>query len=296
MSKGDSTHGDSHGHKSGRKSRYRKKSKIIMILSGIISLFIAVCMVFILLSVLLKGGLLNEKLFRQTLSESTYYDNKINEIRQSVTEKLEQAGLPGEISDDVITSTIITLDVNKKLKNSESVVSDGMSKFGDVLKEKIYEYLEDTGIPVTAHVEKSVDMIVTEIARDYDTHMKFMFAKLYNQFSDKYADIFNIVIYVSAAVLIICSVVAVLLHSRKYRGLRYVGYGILAGSLVTEAISVIMKSNLKEMIPDKETEYYNVINTFIDKSFSQGIYMCLAGMLLFSLVSLMTYYLKKQVI
>lgn len=296
MSKGDSMHGSSHGYKNGKKSRYRKKSKIIMVLSGVISLFIAVCMVFILLSVLLKGGLLNEKLFRQTLSESTYYDNKINEIRQSVTEKLEQAGLPGEISDDVITSTVITLDVNKKVKNRESVDSDGLSKFGDTLRKKIYEYLEDTGIPVTEQVEKSVDMIVTEIAKDYDTHMKFMFAKLYNQFNGKYADIFNIVIYVSAAVLIICSVMAVLLHSRKYRGLRYVGYGVLAGSLVTEAISVIMKNSLKEMIPGKETEYYNVINTFIDKSFSQGIYMCLAGMLLFSLVSLMTYYLKKQVI
>lgn len=296
MSKGDSMHGSRHGHERGGKSRYKEKSKKIMILSGIISLFIAMCTVFILLSVLLKGGLLNEKLFRQTLSESTYYDNKINEIRQSVREKLELAGLPGDISDDVITSTVITLDVNKKVKNSESIDSDAMSKFGNMLKERIFEYLEDTGIPVTGQVEKSVDMIVTEIAKDYDTHMKFMFAKLYNQFTDKYAGIFNIVIYVSAAVLIICSVVAVLLHSRKYRGLRYVGYGVLAGSLVTEAIAVIMKINLKEMISGKETEYYNVINTFIDKSFSQGIYMCLAGMLLFSLVSLMTYYLKKQVI
>lgn len=277
-------------------SLHRKKSKVIIFLSGIISLFIALCMAFILLSVLLKGGLLNEKLFRQTLSESTYFDNKIDEVRQSVSHKLSLAGLPDEISEDVITGTAITIDANKKIKYGRPDDTDGMSQFGDTLRENIYEYLDETGVTVTDDVKKSVELIVTEIAKDYDTHMTFLFARLYNEFHEKYDHIFDIVIYVSIAVLILCSVAAVLLHSRKYRGLRYVGYGILAGSVVTETVSVIMKFNLKGMMPDNKTEYYNFINTFIDKSFSQGIYMCLAGMLLFSLVALTTYYLKKQAI
>ncbi len=277
-------------------SLHRKKNKCIMILSGIISLFIALCMSLLLLSVLLKGGLLNEKLFRQTLSESTYFDNKIDEVMQSVSDKLSLAGLPEEISEEVITRTAITINADKKIKNGNTEKYDGMSQFGDKLTANIYDYLGETGVVVTDEVKKSVELIVTEIAKAYDTNMTFLFAKLYNEFHDKYNHIFEMVIYVSAAVLIICSLMAVFMHSRKYRGLRYVGYGILAGSAVTEAVSVLLKLNLKGMLPDNKTEYYNFVSKFIDKSFSQGIFMCLAGILLFSLVSLATYYMRKQAI
>ena len=281
-------------------SSHRKKNKRVIILSGMISLFITLCMTFILLSVLLKGGLFNEKMFRQTLSVSKYYENKIEDVRESVREKLVLAGLPEDMSDDVITITAITIDANKKIKSGRNDIthelSDSTKQFGDMLRENIYEYFGETGVPITDEIKKSVELIVTEIVKDYNTHMTLLFARMYNDFHDKYAHIFDIVICVSAAVLIICSVVAVLLHSRKYRGLRYVGYGILAGLIVTEIIALIMEMKLRNMLPDNKTEYYKFVNTFIDKSFSQGIYMCFAGVLLFSLVSLMTYYLKKQVI
>jgi len=273
--------------KKSEKGRRRRR-----ILSIIISFFISLSVTLILASILLKGGLFNQQLFKQTLAESEFYDSKLEDIKSNINDILASAGFPTEISEDVITRTLITMEVNKVMRGEESDSTD----FSEVMNERIMEHFSENNIPISESMTQAIDVMVSDMVKVYETHMTMLFAKMYNEFCNKYVGIINIVLYVSIALLIICAVLLMILNTRVYRGMRYVGYGILAGSVMTEVISLLAKKSLVNMVEGNNTEYYKVIIEFINKGFSQGIYMCLGGVMVFCMVLLLTSYLKKQVI
>ena len=269
------------------KSRSRRR-----VLSICISFFISLCTTLILTAILLKGGLFNQQMFKQTLSESTFYDTKLVDVKANINDILVSAGFPEEISEEAITRTLITMEVSKVMRGDEVDTTE----FSNVMKEKMMEYLTENDIPVTGAMTQAIDRMVVEMSKVYSTHMTFLFVKMYNEFCAKYMTLINYVMYISLAVLAVCMVAVMMMYTRKYRAIRYIGYGILAGSLVTEVIAIVSKRSVIGMLAGKSTEYYKVIITFVGKSFSQGIYMCLGGIMLFCLIVLMSSYMKKQVI
>lgn len=271
----------------------KKRKRIIITLSGMLSAMISLCVALILVCALFKGGLFSEQLFRQTLSESSYYDNKIENIKNSVNARLSEAGLPNQITDSVLSNTVITVDVNKIISGKNSTATD-ISEFENQLNDDIIEYLQEENVPVTDNIKMAVSRLADEIAKSYDTQMTMSFARLYREFREKYSLGLDIAMYVSIVMVLVCIIILICIHSKRYRGLRYVGYGILAGSIVSEIFSIIMKNVVIASIPDKGTEYYDVMIKFAGKSFELGIYMSLAGIFAFCLVVMVTTYFKKR--
>ena len=276
----------------GKKRKASKK--IIAVLSGMLSVIIAICTTMILTCALLKGGLFSEQLFKQTLSESSYYDSKIQAVRNSVSSRLSEAGLPEEITDSVLSNTVITVDLNKIISGKMTSEDNDVSEFESKLNDDISEYLKELNVPVTDSIDAAVKSLAGEIAKSYDTQMNMSFAELYREFHEKYMPKLEKIMIVSGVLVFVCFLILMFIHSKRYRGLRYLAYGVLAGAISSEIFSLVLKGRVVNSIPDKGTEYYDVMIRFADRSFELGLYMSLAGVFVFCIIAMIISYFKKR--
>lgn len=276
----------------------RHKIKLKNLVSYIMAVFIALSICLCFISVILKGGLFNDTTLKKCLNESTYYEEKSKLLNSRLKDRVNAAGLPDSVANDVITDRMVTLHANK-------IINDGIagkhstpdtSALEEKLSLNISQYLKDNNIEENKQLKDAENVLIKEVSGEYATQMTFNFVNIFRMYNDKYLNAINIIIIVSVIICVICTMISVLIHRRKYRGLRYSGYGILAGSVLSGIVSLLIKGKILSVIPPEGATYYNVIQSYIKQSFNQNIYICLAGVLIFCLITITNGYLKKEAI
>lgn len=276
----------------------RTNRKVKTILSYILSFFISLSLTICLLTFLLKGGLLNDTLLRRTINESTYNDEKLELLIESLGFRLEEVGLPSEMAKDVVRSQMVNIATNKLIQNAleGSEMSVDTQELEEGLRSNIATYMKDKGIESTEEITVMIDRISSEASQSYATQMLLPALGLYYDFVKKYDSIVSTVLYINLCIFLLCSIVVVFIHRKKYRGLRYVSYGVLASAIMTFVMSVLMEGQMLRVMPSDNQTYYRMFRSYITESFRQGIYMGLSGILIFCLLILLTKYLRKEAI
>lgn len=277
---------------------HRRSIRVKSIISFIMALFISLGVCLCLVSIVIRSGLLNEANIKKSINESTYYEDKAEILNDALKKRAAAAGLPESVVDGVITGRMVTLHVNKIINDGihGKVTAPDTTELEEQLNNNIKVYLGNADIEINGDVTASIETFTSEVKTEYATQMTFNFINMFKQYHDKYIDITKMLIFVGIAVSIICTIITVMLHKRKYRGLRYAGYGVLAGSILSGIVSFIIRGKIINSVPSDYTSYNSVIRSYIMYSFDQGKYMCLTGILFFCLIAVAIYYLRREAI
>lgn len=291
---GEHSHHSSHHSHSSSRAAVRYKN----IISFIMAVFIGLGLCMSLVCFVMKGGLLNNTTLKQSLNESNYYSDKADRLEEALKKRVKEAGLPETIAEDVITDRMVTIHANKIINEGVNgkVTKLDTSEMETKLREGIEAYVKMKNIEMNDDMTNSIDILLKETTSEYATQMTFNFVNVFNIFSEKYIGTINILIIVGIAVCVICTIVLLVIHRRKYRGLRYSAYGVLAGSILSGVVSLLMRSSIMKAVPSGSEAYYEVIRTYISNSFGQAVYICLAGIFIFCLFTAVTGYLRKEAI
>lgn len=283
---------------SSKHSKRSKRRRIKNILSAFMSFFIAISLAAILLSIVIDKGILDYDTLKDELVRSEYYNAEIENIREGVKSILAETGIDSGVADNIVTDSIIKHDIDAMVNKSTDgniAFIDG-AFFENECRNVLKSYFEEKKVSEDEMLNQSVLELSKQLSDVYVKNMNFEFMAKHHVFAEKYRSIIKYVPIIMSIVLIVCVLLSIFMHRMKYRGVRYVGYGALAGSIITGVVTLVMKSKVINSIDEDTMVYGNVIKSFVNESFNQGIYMSLVGVFIFLLVCFAVYYLRKEAI
>lgn len=267
------------------------------ILSYILSFFIMICTVAVFMCTTLKTGLLNPSIIESSMHKGNYYEYRLGILNDGIKDLLAEAGLPKDLAEGVITDSKLSIDTNSYISNTlmGRTVTYDTTGLESVFVDNVTAYLVQQGVIPDEKLERYINDMASQVKIIYKSNISFEFITPYISFAAKYNDMIKPVIICSIIMIIICIVLLLLLHRRKYRAIRFCTYGMLAGSIVTACESIFVKNNLTDVISD-EGIYYNVMRIYVSDAFMQGLYVAIGGIMLCSILILVTYVFKRKVI
>lgn len=235
----------------------RIQSTISLIFSFLLTVLFL--LLFILLG--LYFGAFNEKLIKQKINESNYYNETYSIIYSKAESIVKDAGLPVSVLENAITLERIYIGgkyyVEDILSGKEPAYKT--DKLETVLYININNYLTEQHIVKTPELEAGMGELTERLLQEYRRGIQFDFIKSISRLRQVYLRI--IMIGLPALLILMSIIIYSLIRMHKYlhRALRYINYGVIAASLFTGVIAAVMLFLLK--IHNKVTvqpEYYSL--------------------------------------
>ncbi|MBE5937091.1 MAG: hypothetical protein E7265_03570 [Lachnospiraceae bacterium] len=279
-------------HKHHSRKYYRGKG----IVSFLIALIVAMSTAIMLLAITVNLGICDVDILKRSINAASYYDGLYEKVNNQLKEQLKEADIPDSIAEGVVDWRRIVLDVDayieQTLNNNDASVDT--SEFENALSSNIASYFSDKGVEGGQELADSTDKFVKIASARYASLVRFEYADYFKAYSEKYKGTAKVIVPVCGAVIVICLMMLLILHRKKYRGIRYVNYGLISGVVLAIIVNTLFKDSVLKSLPDSQDSYYNVIRLYIDNSFSQGLYVCMAGFVVLLVMLMITSYMRKN--
>ena len=204
-------------HKHHSRKYYRGKG----IVSFLIALIVAMSTAIMLLAITVNLGICDVDILKRSINAASYYDGLYEKVNNQLKEQLKEADIPDSIAEGVVDWRRIVLDVDayieQTLNNNDASVDT--SEFENALSSNIAAYFSDKGVEGGQDLADSTEKIAS--AR-YASLVRFEYVKYFKAYSEKYKEAVKSIVPVCGAVIIICLIMLLILHRKKYRGIRYV--------------------------------------------------------------------------
>ena len=69
---------------------------------------------------------------------------------------------------------------------------------------------------------------------------------------------------------------------------------MISGEVLAIIVNMLFKDSVLKSLPDSRDSYYNVMRIYINNSFSQGVYVCMAGVVVLLVMLMITLYMRKS--
>lgn len=294
-----SSHSGSRHHHSGSgdDSKYAER-KIRRFISYILGTFVCICLLICFWGITIRSGLMSTSLLERSLTASGYYENKAEELTDNLKDLLRDSNIDTEVAEGVVTDRMVVLNTHAYITDMEAKipVEYDTSEFEDALSSNIKNYLELQGVRSDDDLDKYITLLASKAAADFESGIAFPFITYYMDFMEKFDLISILMIVIPIPIIALCLVILLFMHRMKYRGLRYGNYGICAASVLGVITSFIMKYRFMGIVKGDESVYAEFFREYISGAMRQGIYSALAGIMIFGIIIIVTYYLRKKAI
>ncbi len=262
-----------------------------------LSLFTAFSFAACLMCMTLKLGIMDISFLKESMRNQGYYEYKQEALDKALVDLIKEYGLPQRVTDGVITDRMISIDTSKYINNTitGSAITYNTDEMEIKLRDNIINYLSEEGIESTDIFTSYIDGVVKKASVQYKSNIGFEFVDTYNDFKSKYDNKINLMFGIFLLVNAVCLICSLVFRSRKYRGLRYYNYGIIAGSFISVVAALLMKTSLLNYFVE-DNILYNIIREFCSKAFVQGIYVSFVGFIYAIIMLMIVYFFKKKYI
>lgn len=277
----------------------RMRSKYKNLISLFFALMVTLATATGLMAAVIINCFCNPDTVIKAVKDSTYYDDKIALASDKLAVRLEESGLPKSIAEDVVSERNMVVDLNYVVSskiNGDKEYKVDTRQFENNLTNCINKFYEENLISNNEELQTATQMFVKQATAEYESLIDFELADNFTRYSDKYTSICIIVICVCIGVVLISIIMMLIIHIRKYRGIRYINYGLISGTILAIIINVLLKSKLLKDINDNSDIFSEIIRGYIVEACSDGIYVCLFGMMISFVMIFITIYLRKEAI
>lgn len=195
-------------------------------ISLLLSFFLALSFFLLSAAIAVKSSYLPGNMWSSYLLHSSYGDEAAEAAREHMEEVFESRGLSEEAAGRMLTQEALRAeygycvdDLLQKRKQEKS----RREIFEEELESQIMEYLQEAAI--TEQLETEILNLVEETGDIYDSYLNPGWLASMISFAEKYDRILTVLIVLSAAVIVLESIILWFMHHYKHKAVRYIVYG-----------------------------------------------------------------------
>lgn len=213
-------------------------------LQNIISLIFSflLTILFFLLFILLGlyFGAFNEKLMKQKINESNYYNETYSVIYTKAESIIKDAGLPVSVLENAITLERVYIGGKYYV---EDILAGREPRFKTdrletVLNNNINNYLSEQHIVITEELEAGTAELTARLLQEYQRGIQFDFINSISRLKVIYLRIVMIGLPLILIFMTIIIYFLIRMHKYFHRALRYINYSVITASFLTGTIAL----------------------------------------------------------
>lgn len=247
--------------------------------SLIFSFLLTVLSIFLFILLGLYFGAFNDKLIKQKINESNYYNETYSIIYTKAVSIVKDAGLPVDVLENAITLERVYVGGKYYVEDVLAGKEPGFTtdKLEAVLYENINSYLTGQHIQITDELEAGIGEVTARLLQEFRRGIQFDFINSISKLKQSYMQITLVGLPVIIILMAIIIYFLIRMHKYLHRALRYINYSVITASFMTGITAGILFT-LK--IYNKVTVQPGYYNLFLKYYFKWDIqvFLYIAGL------------------
>lgn len=275
------------------------KSGIQKVISSIFAFLLSLLFVACIILLGLYFGVFNDRIIISKVSESNFYNEVHQELKDKAETILRKSRLPNSVLEEVITLERVYIGgkyyIEDTLSGTEAVINT--DRLRENLAQNIDEYLIEEEITPTAELDTGVSEIISEIEQEYKRGIQFKFIKYITEYKAYYRELLSIGVPILVVLIGMLSYLLIRMQKYKHRGIRYITYAMMSSTgmtILTATFLLLTKSyNKMEVSP----EYYDrFLTNYLRWDIQVFLYLGGMGVLISILLMTLVSYVKIKTI
>lgn len=277
------------------------KTKITGIVKKIICEMLSLCLCIALTAVILMTsisfGFFRDSVFLGAMSDMKYYEELAEQLQSDLEQVVSAYHIPKSAVEGVIRADQVYLDGYENLthavqgKSYEADVTHVTENLGACLE----AYAEAHGILAEQAVQTASESITHAMSQEYGRMLSFPFADAYYH-AKQICEQWKLWIYgVSGAVALACSVLLLLLHHRRYHGMRQIDHAALAATISGAVIGGIAAYQILHMeILSEQNAYADMVRAYFLEALKKGVWSVIIGFAVWFVLLIVTAEMREK--
>jgi len=289
----------------------RRTRKTKVILSSLFAFLLTLLLLVLFSSIGLGIGVFNSRNISKAINKSDYIGKAYVAINQRTEEVLLEAGLPRDLLSDIITPARVHADgmnyasqaLSTKQEPDNSL--EDQRKLHGQIQTAILEYAIEQGISqsselsegISEGIPESIKVIADRIEDEYISRVEIKFIEYLKNYKLDYKRLMVVIIPSIMLIIAILCYMIIRMHRYKYRGLRYIAYGLIASSVLMIALAWYTLYNKGyHMIKLAPSYYQYFISSYLRMSITVFAYIGILGILLAVVLTTLIGVMRNKII
>ena len=250
------------------------------IICEMLSLSLCIALTVLILMTSVGFGFFRDSVFLQAMSDMNYYEELAAQLQEDLEQVVATYHIPEAAVQDVIRPEQVYLDGYENLTHAirgKSYEAD-ITHVTEDLQERLDTYAKEHDIQTEQAVQSATQRITHAMSQEYARMLSFPFASAYYSAKQTY-DKMRPWIYGGCSVItLICGGLLLLLHHKRYHGMRQICHSVLAATITGTVIGEMAASVLLHMeILNEQNAYAVMIRNYFTGALHKGIWSLIAG-------------------
>lgn len=262
-----------------------------------LSLCLCIALTAVILMTSISFGFFRDSVFLGAMSDMKYYEELAEQLQSDLEQVVSAYHIPKSAVEGVIRADQVYLDGYENLthavqgKSYEADVTHVTENLGACLE----AYAEAHGILAEQAVQTASESITHAMSQEYGRMLSFPFADAYYH-AKQICEQWKLWIYgVSGAVALACSVLLLLLHHRRYHGMRQIDHAALAATISGAVIGGIAAYQILHMeILSEQNAYADMVRAYFLEALKKGVWSVIIGFAVWFVLLIVTAEMREK--
>ena len=262
-----------------------------------LSLSLCVALTAIILMTSINFGFFRDSVFLQAMTDRSYYEELADQLQNDLEQVVDTYHIPKQAVADVISVDQVYLDGYENLThaiNGKNYEADVTHVTTD-LRGRLDTYAEEHGIQAEQAVKTASESITHAMSQEYERMLSFPFADAYYSAKQKCEQLRYWIYGCFGVIALICSVLLLLLHHKRYHGMRQIDHAVLAATISSGVIDGFAAYVMLHMeILSEQNAYAGMIRAYFTDALKKGIWSMILGMAVWFVLLIVTVEMREK--
>ena len=267
------------------------------IICGILSLSLCIALTAIILMTGVNFGFFRDSVFLHAMSDRSYYAELAEQLQSDLEQVVGTYHIPEQAVVNVISVDQVYLDGYESLTHA----IDGKSYEADVthvttgLRSSLDTYAKEHEIQAEQAVKTASESITHAMSKEYERMLSFPFASAYYNGKQICARLSRFIYGIGGALAVISCVLLLLLHHRRYRGMRQIDHAVLAAAISSGVIGAFFAYEMLHMeIVTEQNAYAGMIKSYFAEALKKGVWSVIIAAAIWFVLLIVTAEMREK--
>ena len=273
------------------------KSMLKKFICELLSLSLGIALTAVMLMTSVSFGFFRDNVFLRAMSDMNYYKELAAQLQSDLEQIVGSYHIPAEAVESVIQAEQVYLDGYENLTHAVQ----GKSYEADVthittdLDTCLDNYAKEHEIQAEHSVQTATASITHAMSQEYGRMLSFPFADAYYSAKQKCHQMGKWIYGSCGLVIVVCSILLLLLHHKRYRGMRQIDHAVLAATIANGVIGGFASVQILHMeILSEQNAYASMIRNYFSAALQKGIWTVIVGVTVWFVLLIVTSEMKQK--
>ncbi|MCI7131152.1 MAG: hypothetical protein MSA09_11525 [Lachnospiraceae bacterium] len=273
------------------------KTRLKKIICEMLSLCLCIALTAILLMTSVSFGFFQDNVFLSAMCDMDYYEELADQLQNDLEQVVGAYHIPAKAVEGVIHADQVYLDGYENLTHAirgKAYEADVTHVTTD-LRACIDAYATEHEIQAVQAVKTATDSITHAMSQEYGRMLSFPFADAYYGAKQTCEKLSRWIYAIGGAVILICSALLLLLHQKRYRGMRQIDHAVLAATISSGVLGAFASHQIMNMeILSENNAYAGMISNYFEVALKKGIWSVIVGAAMWFVLLIITHEMREK--